>query len=344
MSTEPATSYYTSRYSGEQIDQLLTGLSVEIGGSYANLAAIQAAFPNGDTAKYQAQDTGIVYTWNSNTNAWDPLGTIQGPIGPQGETGKSAYQYAVDGGYTGTESQFKAMMSSVDTKATEAINSAAAASNSKTAAAQSAATAVSSATAAANSADSAGQSKTAAADSAASAASSASSAASSATASFGSAAAAEASKTAAAGSAEAAAGSAASAAESASAAGNNATAAAGSATAAEASKTAADQSAQAAAGSASAAAGSATSASASAQTAQQYSGKPPIIQGGTWWTWNATQQAYTDTGEAAQGNLMYATFYVDASTGDLYMVTDDEYTGPGFRLVDGDLEAILSYG
>lgn len=114
---------------------------------------------------------------------------------------------------------------------------------------------------------------------------------------------------------------------------------------------AAAQSAQAAAGSASSAqtsaenaADSAEDASVSAQTAQQYSGKPPIIQGGTWWTWNATQQAYTDTGEAAQGNLMYATFYVDAATGDLYMVTDAEYTGPDFRLVDGDLEAILSYG
>ena len=82
----------------------------------------------------------------------------------------------------------------------------------------------------------------------------------------------------------------------------------------------------------------------SAQKAQQYSGKPPIIQGGTWWTWNAERQEYVDTGEAARGNLMYAVFYVDAATGALYMVTDAEYAGPGFRLADGNLEVVLNYG
>ena len=104
------------------------------------------------------------------------------------------------------------------------------------------------------------------------------------------------------------------------------------------------QSAQAAAGSAASAASSASDASSSAQTAQQYSGKPPVIQDGTWWTWNAETQKYVDTGEAARGNLMYATFYIDAATGDLYMVTDNEYTGPTFRMVNGDLEVVLNYG
>lgn len=103
-------------------------------------------------------------------------------------------------------------------------------------------------------------------------------------------------------------------------------------------------SAAAAAESAAAAAGSAEDAAGSAQSAKEYSGKPPIIQNGTWWTWNAAAQKYVDTGEAARGNLMYATFYIDAATGDLYMVTDDEYTGPRFRLVDGDLEVVLNYG
>jgi hypothetical protein len=41
---------------------------------------------------------------------------------------------------------------------------------------------------------------------------------------------------------------------------------------------------------------------------------------------------------------MYATFYVDASTGSLYMVADAEYAGPGFRLADGDLEVVLHHG
>lgn len=52
---------------------------------------------------------------------------------------------------------------------------------------------------------------------------------------------------------------------------------------------------------ASQAAASASEAAASAQTAVQYSGKPPVIRTGTWWTWNAGTQAYEDTGYAARG-------------------------------------------
>lgn len=107
---------------------------------------------------------------------------------------------------------------------------------------------------------------------------------------------------------------------------------------------AAANSALSAAGSAEAAASSATDAAGSALSAQQYAGKPPIIQDGRWWTWNAVEQEYVDTGEAARGNLMYATFYIDAATGDLYMVTDNEYTGPQFRLSGADLEVVLNYG
>ena len=103
-------------------------------------------------------------------------------------------------------------------------------------------------------------------------------------------------------------------------------------------------SAENAARSAQEAAGSAASAADSARSAQQYSGKPPVIQNGTWWTWDAARQAYTDTGEAARGNLMYAAFYVDAASGTLYMATDSEYTGPQFRLDGADLEVVLHYG
>ena len=107
------------------------------------------------------------------------------------------------------------------------------------------------------------------------------------------------SATAAAASAEAASGSA-------TAAEGSATEAAESAEAASASKTAAASSAEAAetakdtavtAGAA--ATQSAEDAAASAETAQQYSGKPPIIQGNHWWTWNAEAQDYTDTGKKA---------------------------------------------
>lgn len=107
---------------------------------------------------------------------------------------------------------------------------------------------------------------------------------------------------------------------------------------------AAENSAASAAKSARDAAASATDAAESALSAQQYSGNPPIIQDGRWWTWNAAEQKYIDTGEAARGNLMYATFYIDAATGDLYMVTDNEYTGPKFRLSGADLEVVLNYG
>lgn len=102
-------------------------------------------------------------------------------------------------------------------------------------------------------------------------------------------------------------------------------------------------SASAAGQSAAEAAESAADAADSALSAQQYSGKPPVIIDGRWWTWNADKQEYEDTGEAARGNLMYAVFYIDAATGDLYMVTDDEYTGPGFRLVNGNLEVVLHH-
>ena len=115
----------------------------------------------------------------------------------------------------------------------------------------------------------------------------------------------------------------------------------------ESAKEAADKagkSAEAAENSAKTAADSASEAKDSADTAKQYSGKPPVIRDGRWWTWNAATQEYMDTGEAARGNLMYATFYVDAATGELYMVTDKEYTGPGFRLAGNDLEVVLKYG
>lgn len=93
-----------------------------------------------------------------------------------------------------------------------------------------------------------------------------------------------------------------------------------------------------------AAALSATNAADSARSAEQYSGKPPVIQNGTWWTWNAKTQQYVDTSEAARGNLMYATFFLDPASGDLYMVADKEYTGPKFRLKGADLEVVLTYG
>lgn len=90
---ENLVSYYMSRYSGEQIDALLTGLSFEIGGSYTNLNAIKAAFPNGDSHAYQAADTKDIYVWNATAKAWQSVGKLQGPVGdtgPQGPAGAAA--------------------------------------------------------------------------------------------------------------------------------------------------------------------------------------------------------------------------------------------------------------
>lgn len=62
---------------------------------------------------------------------------------------------------------------------------------------------------------------------------------------------------------------------------------------------------------------------------------PPIVQGGTWWTWDTASGAYTDTGltaEGKDGNVLFATFAVDPTTGLLSMTTPDGYAGPEFSL------------
>ena len=110
---------------------------------------------------------------------------------------------------------------------------------------------------------------------------------------------------------------------------------------------------------------SAKEAAESAESAKKYSGKPPLIQDGTWWTWNAESKVYEDTGKVSQGPkgaksdkgakgdtgpqgiqgetgyLLYATFSVDLVTGRLVMNTPDEYKGPSFALVDGRLEVTV---
>lgn len=62
-------------------------------------------------------------------------------------------------------------------------------------------------------------------------------------------------------------------------------------------------SAAAAANSAQEAANKANEAKGSADAAKQYSGKPPIIQSGYWFTWNADQQKYIATGKRSVLNF-----------------------------------------
>lgn len=73
-----------------------------------------------------------------------------------------------------------------------------------------------------------------------------------------------------------------------------------------------------------------------------YSGKPPIIQNDTWWTWNAETGQYEDTGQSAKGDVMFATFAIDPETGLLTMITPDGYDGPTFMIVNGFLEVNIN--
>ena len=69
---------------------------------------------------------------------------------------------------------------------------------------------------------------------------------------------------------------------------------------------------------------------------------PPIVQGGTWWTWDAASGAYTDTGTPAESQTLYATFDLDPATGLLSMTTPDGYAGPEFALNNGHLEVHIN--
>lgn len=89
---------------------------------------------------------------------------------------------------------------------------------------------------------------------------------------------------------------------------------------------------------------SAQNAADSATLAKAVISHAPVIREDRWWIWNAEAQDYTDTGISAVGNVMYATFWIDPKTGDLYMFTPEKYTGPGFRLNSGNLEVVLSNG
>lgn len=231
-----------------------TGAGVQIKGKYNTLVALQAAHPTGEVGDYYTvgttTDTQKVYYWEPLNGAWTEINIR----GEKGDTGTTAYEYAVAGGYTGTEEDFEALLAGIQTYSN----------NAQTAAANAAA----SATAAAGSATDAASAKLAAETAEGNAQAYASTAASGASAASNSATLAETAKGAAAQSALNAASSASSAAGSAASASSSASSAESSASAANSSKTAAAGSATAAAGSASDAAQSATDA-ASAKTAAQ---------------------------------------------------------------------------
>lgn len=101
------------------------GNSYVVKGLYATLAALQAAHPTGsegDAWFVGTSDSNVVYQWDVDKAAWVNAGPLKGPKGDKGdkgntgEAGKSAYEAAQDGGYTGTETAFNALLAQVGNK------------------------------------------------------------------------------------------------------------------------------------------------------------------------------------------------------------------------------------
>ena len=83
-------------------------------------------------------------------------------------------------------------------------------------------------------------------------------------------------------------------------------------------------------------------AAASALSAQQYSGKPPKPQDGTWWVWDAAQQKYVDTGIGCElvGPTGNGIQDIKLTKGDHKPGTTDIYT---VTMTDGTTTSISVY-
>ena len=109
-----------------------------------------------------------------------------------------------------------------------------------------------------------------------------------------------------------------------------------------AAKIAAETAAEGAEDDANDAAQSAAEAAASALSAQQYSGKPPKPQAGTWWIWDADQQKYLDSGIACDlvGPTGNGIKDIKLTKGDHTPGTTDIYT---VTMTDGTTTTISVY-
>lgn len=66
------------------------------------------------------------------------------------------------------------------------------------------------------------------------------------------------------------------------------------------------------------------------------------IRAGYWWAWNETTQAWYNTGERANGNVLFATFELNPSTGQLTLFTDEDYAGIEFQITEkGELQVLI---
>ena len=154
---------FISSYYGDQIDLLLAAMAqanpLPSGTDWvAFIDDCRAAQADAETAQAAAEAAATAAeTWSSNppyigaNGNWYVYNTNTGTfvdsgLPSRGETGKTAYESAQDGGYTGTEAEFNTELAALPTYATNAANSATNASGSATAAAGSANSASGSAT------------------------------------------------------------------------------------------------------------------------------------------------------------------------------------------------------
>lgn len=112
--------------------------------------------------------------------------------------------------------------------------------------------------------------------------------------------------------------------------------------AAQTAKTAAESARDAASADADNATQAASDAAASALSAQQYSGKPPKPQDGTWWIWDAAQQKYLDSGIGCDlvGPTGNGIKNIQLTSGDHSPGTTDVYT---VTMTDGTTTNISVY-
>ena len=113
------------------------GTSFTVLGRYGTLDELMAAHPagsEGDAWAVGSAEDNDVYLWDVDAQTWRNIGSLQGPPGPAGADGKdgqngaqgpqgpaggdgkSAYQYAVEGGYAGTEEEFGRLLADAATK------------------------------------------------------------------------------------------------------------------------------------------------------------------------------------------------------------------------------------
>lgn len=95
------------------------GNSFIVSGRYDTLDSLKAEHPTGVVGEAWAvgtPDDNVIYLWDTRSGEWTSIGPLRGPKGDAGPTGMSAYQYAVAGGYTGSEDQFKSLLADVPNK------------------------------------------------------------------------------------------------------------------------------------------------------------------------------------------------------------------------------------